>query len=135
MAVRGVRGATTVDSNSKEEILTKTEELVKVMIHKNQIEMEDIASAIFSVTEDLNEEFPAVAVRRLGWIYTPLLCTREIPVKNSLKGCIRVLLHVNTEKRQEEIVHVYLYGAKKLRPDLDSGVDDRYYTSEISSAR
>ncbi len=131
MAIRGVRGATTVDSNERDEIISKTEEMVKVIIERNKIDIEDIASAIFSVTDDINEEFPAVAARNLGWIYTPLLCTREIPVTGSLKSCIRVLLHINSDLRQDEIIHVYLHGAKKLRPDLDSTVDKRYYTSDI----
>ena len=129
MAFRGVRGAITVDENTKEEIINKTEKLVNALIEKNNIKVEDVASAIFSVTDDIDEEFPAVAARNLGWIYTPLLCTREIPVKGGLLGCIRVLLHINTGLRQDEIIHVYLDGAKKLRPDLDSMDNDRYYTS------
>ncbi len=130
MSTRGVRGATSVTENTKDEIVSRTEELIRVMLKKNSINVEDIASAIFSVTDDVNAEFPAVAARKLGWIYTPLLCTREIPVKGGLQGCIRVLLHVNSSLRQDEIKHIYLYEAKKLRPDLDSGEDNKYYISE-----
>ncbi|MCU0821091.1 MAG: chorismate mutase [Spirochaetes bacterium] len=129
MAVRGVRGATTVDSNTKEEIVSKTREMLEAILEKNNIPIDEIASAIFSVTDDIDAEFPAVAARGLGWIHTPLFCTREIPVAGSLKSCVRVILHVNTEMKQDEMTHVYLHGAKKLRPDLQSGDKDRNYFS------
>lgn len=132
MAIRGVRGATTVDSNDKDEIVLKTEEMIQTIIERNNIKVEDIASAVFTVTDDIDKEFPAVAARRLGWLYTPLLCTNEIPVKGSLTNCIRVLLHINSDIRQDEIIHVYLHGAKKLRPDLDREIDKKYYISDIS---
>ncbi len=130
MAVRGIRGATTVEENSKEEIIEKTRELLESLIKKNNIVVDDVASATFSVTEELNAEFPAVAARDIGWIFTPLFCTREIPVQGSLKNCIRVLLHVNSETAQKDIIHAYLHGAKKLRPDLESNNEDKYYSSE-----
>lgn len=130
MTVCGIRGATTVESNTREEILAKTGELLEILMQKNHIRIEDIVSALFSVTDDVNAEFPAVAARKIGWLYTPLMCTREMPVPGSLTGCIRVLLHVNTETAQQDMIHVYLYGAKKLRPDLDSEAKDRYYISE-----
>lgn len=130
MAIRGIRGATTVSTNSKEEIIEKTGELLKEIGERNDLSPEDIASITFSVTEDLDAEFPAVAARKLEWLYTPLFCTREIPVPGSLEKCIRVLLHVNSEKPQKEMVQIYLYEAKKLRPDLDSNDVDKYYTSD-----
>ncbi|HNR87185.1 MAG TPA: chorismate mutase [Spirochaetota bacterium] len=130
MAVRGIRGATTVDANTREDILTRTTELLERLVALNGVELEDVASAIFSVTDDVSAEFPAVAARRLGWIYTPLFCTREIGVPGSLSSCIRVLLHVNSDKRQEEMVHVYLHQARSLRPDLGNGSENRYYQSE-----
>ena len=77
---------------------------------------EDVASAIFSLTEDLDAEFPAVAARMLGWTDVPLMCTREIPVPGSLGKCIRILLHVNTTRSLAEIQHVYIHGAVNLRP-------------------
>ncbi len=129
MAVRGIRGATTVTENTREEIIEKTQELLEVLIERNDVRVEDVASAIFSVTGDINAEFPAVAARRIGWIYTPLFCTLEIPVPGSLGKCIRVLLHVNSDRTQEEMTHVYLYEAKKLRPDLDVSEPGRYYIS------
>jgi chorismate mutase len=130
MPVRGVRGATTVGKNDREEILERTGELLRALVERNGIVPADIASAVFSVTGDIDAEFPAVAARRMGWIYTPLMCTREIPVPGSLPLCIRVLLHVNTDRPQEDIIHLYLREARKLRPDLDTGDVDRYYRSE-----
>lgn len=129
MPVRGIRGATSVHANTREDIIARTKELLAAMVSKNEVLMEDIASAVFSVTDDLFAEFPAVAARELGWIFTPLFCTREIPVPGSLKGCVRVLLHVNSGKRQEEMVHLYLHEAEKLRPDLDNLDKNRYYKS------
>jgi chorismate mutase len=116
MYCRGIRGATTVENNDREEILSATKELLQLLIHKNDLKREDIASAIFSLTADLDAEFPAVAARGLGWTDTALMCTREIPVPNSLKKCIRVLIHVNTEQSAEEIQHIYIRGAVNLRP-------------------
>lgn len=116
MYCRGIRGATTVEQNTREEILSATTELLQLLIRQNDLHTEDIASAIFSLTEDLDAEFPAVAARMLGWIGVPLMCTREIPVPGSLGKCIRVMLHVNTTRSLAEIRHVYLRGAVNLRP-------------------
>jgi chorismate mutase len=124
MAIRGIRGATTVEKNTREEIVSKTVELLEKLIERNRIPIEEIASVIFSVTEDLDAEFPAVAAHHLGWAHTPLFCMREIPVRGSLKNCIRVLMHINSDKKQDEMVHVYLYKAKRLRPDLNSSEND-----------
>ena len=88
------------------------------MIRENGIESEDVASAFFSVTADLDAEFPAVAARQLGWVDVPLLCGTEIDVPGSLRRCIRILVNWNTAKSQREIVHIYIEGAKSLRPDL-----------------
>ncbi len=118
MAFRGIRGATTVEMNTEEEVLGRTEELLSEIIVRNSLVIEDIASVIFSVTDDLDAVFPAKAARNLGWVYTPLFCTREIPVPGSLERCIRVLMHVNSDREQKEMVPVYLHKAKKLRPDL-----------------
>ena len=118
MLVRGVRGATTVENNTRDEILTATRQLFALMIRLNGIEPEMAASAMFSVTTDLNAEFPALAARQLGWLEVPLLCTYEIDVPGSLKKCIRILINWNTEKSQHDIKHVYIKEAVKLRPDL-----------------
>lgn len=130
MAVRGIRGATTVEKNDSAEIIQKTRELLEIIIKKNGFAVEDVASVVFTVTDDLNAEFPAVAAREMGWLYTPLMCGREIPVPGSVGKCIRVLLHVNTSSPQKNMVHVYLHDARKLRPDIDSDHEDRYYISE-----
>jgi chorismate mutase len=118
MLVRGVRGATTVENNTRDEILTATRQLFALMIRLNGIESEMAASAMFSVTTDLNAEFPALAARQLGWLEVPLLCTYEIDVPGSLKKCIRILINWNTEKSQHDIKHVYIKDAVRLRPDL-----------------
>ena len=115
MLVCGVRGATSVGSNTKEAILDATKELLSKMLSENNFMVDEIASIIFSATKDLNAEFPAVAARELGWNDTPLLCTNEIDVPGSLPRCIRVLLHVNTDKNPREIKHIYLKDAQKLR--------------------
>lgn len=115
MALRGIRGATTVVMNSKEEIVNATKELLSKMLEENKFQTEEIASIIFSVTDGLNAEFPAVAARELGWNDVPLLCVREIDVPGSLTNCIRILLHVNTEKKQKDMKHVYLREAVNLR--------------------
>lgn len=116
--VRGIRGATTVSKNEEKAILEVTRELLVTMVEANNVSVDDIASAIFTVTQDLNAMFPAAAARELGWKYVPLMCSTEIPVKESLPMCIRVLLHVNTSRSQEDIKHIYLNEAFKLRPDL-----------------
>jgi chorismate mutase len=115
---RGVRGATTVAANTRDEILTATRQLVALMIRRNGIERTDVASAIFTTTSDLDAEFPALAARQLGWLDVPLLCGHEMSIPGSLPRCIRVLVHWNTELSQSEIQHIYIRDAVKLRPDL-----------------
>jgi len=117
---RGVRGATTAGSNDKEEILAATRELLFVMIKANHIQEDDVASVYFTVTHDLNATYPAYAARQLGWSKACLLCGLEIPVPNGLEKCVRVMLHWNTAKPHDEIVHVYLRQARQLRPDRDT---------------
>ena len=118
MLCRGVRGATTVTDNNRDEILEATRQLLALMIRQNQIAPKDVASAIFTITSDLNAEFPALAARQIGWMDVPLICTHEISVPGSLPRCVRILLHWNTEKSQEDIHHVYVRDAVRLRPDL-----------------
>ncbi|MGL4514932.1 MAG: chorismate mutase [Lacipirellulaceae bacterium] len=118
MTCRGVRGATTVQNNSREEILEATRQLLALVVRRNGIDKLDVASAIFTVTKDLDAEFPALAARQLGWTDVPLLCGYEVHVPGSLDRCIRVLLHWNTPKVQSAIVHVYEREAVRLRPDL-----------------
>ncbi|MDQ2930787.1 MAG: chorismate mutase [Gemmatimonadota bacterium] len=115
---RAIRGATTVDSNSPEEIRHATRELLETIIARNSITSADVISAIFTVTHDLTSDFPAHAARELGWLDVPLLCTLEIPVPGSLPRCIRVLLHVESTASRADLRHVYLHAARALRPDL-----------------
>ncbi|MBC7235881.1 MAG: chorismate mutase [Chloroflexi bacterium] len=118
MSTRGVRGATTVACNEAEAILHATTELLQEMVAANGIAPEDIAGVFFTVTDDLDAEFPAKAARLMGWEHVPLMDAREIPVPGSLPRCIRILLLWNTEVPQREIIHVYQRGARNLRPDL-----------------
>jgi chorismate mutase len=104
---RGIRGATTVETNTREEILRATRELLQQIIEANDLQVEDVGSAIFTTTPDLNAEFPAVAARQLGWHDVPLMCGHEMTVPGALDQCLRVLIHWNTPKLQKEIVHVY----------------------------
>lgn len=117
--MRGLRGATCAEANTREAILEATSELLQALFATNQLNPSDVASIIFSMTEDLNAAFPAEAARRMGLTAVPLLCVREIAVPNSCPRCIRILIHVNTTKGQEEMRHVYLKEARSLRPDLE----------------
>lgn len=119
MFVRGIRGATTVENNEENEILAATSELLDQIIAENSIIPEEIASVFVTVTTDLTATFPAKAIRAMsGWELVPLMCSLEVPVEGSLPLCIRLMVMVNTEKKQDEIVHVYLKEAMRLRPDL-----------------
>lgn len=118
-AVRGVRGAITVQRDEASLLLDATERLLREIVAENEIRSDDVASALFTLTPDLCSQFPAAAARRMGWTRVPLLNFTEIAVPDGLPRVIRVLLHVNTDKRQDEIVHVYLDGARVLRPDLE----------------
>ena len=118
-AVRGVRGATTVRENSRPEIMDATEELLNEMIAANDIESKDIAAVYFTLTSDLNAEFPAVAAReRLNWNLVPLINSIEIDRPGSMRMCVRVMLFLNTDKSQDEIRHIYLREAVVLRADI-----------------
>ncbi|MCL6515553.1 chorismate mutase [Alicyclobacillus sp.] len=117
--VRGVRGATTAAENTPEEIFRATRELMLAVIEANQLAPDDVASVMLTMTPDLNADFPAKAVRSIdGWQWVPLMCATELAVPGSMPRCIRLLLHVNTERRQEEMVHMYLGEAVALRPDM-----------------
>jgi chorismate mutase len=119
MPIRGIRGATTVSADETDLILEATRELLEAILDLNSgMKPEDVGSAIFTVTDDLVSTFPAEAARRMGWSMVPMMCAREIPVPGSLRRVIRVLVHWNTEIQQNEITHVYLRDAVRLRPDL-----------------
>lgn len=116
LVCRGIRGATTAATNTAEDILEATTELLTALIRLNDLDPGDVASAIFTTTPDLNATFPALAARTLGWTEVPLLCTHEMAVPGALEQVIRILLHVNTTRPAVEIRHVYLKGARNLRP-------------------
>ena len=119
MPIRGIRGAITVSADQPDLILQATRELLEEILTENEgMRPEDVASAIFTVTDDLASTFPAQGARQMGWGLVPMLCAREIPVPNSLPRVIRVLVHWNTDIPQDQITHVYLRDAVKLRPDL-----------------
>ena len=119
MAVRGVRGATVSKKDDPENILSATRKLLNTILTENPgMVLEDIASVLFTAADDLNSVYPAKAAREMGWNQVPLICAREIPVPGGLAGCIRVLIHWNTDTPQSEIRHVYLGTAASLRPDL-----------------
>lgn len=116
--VRGIRGAITVDADDSAAIVTATKRLLCEMIARNAIELDDIASVLFSLTADLHAAFPALGAREMGWVHVPMLHFTEIEVPGSLAKVVRVLMHVNTTRAQDAVEHVYLDGATALRPDL-----------------
>ena len=116
MCCRGIRGAITVPENNKESIMAATKELLKEMVRANDIKMSDIAAILFTTTSDVNADFPAAATRELDWPHhLALLCGHEMNVPNSLPRCLRILMLVNTKKTAEEITHIYLGEAQKLK--------------------
>lgn len=124
MPVRGIRGATTVEANEAEDIVEATSELLRELMALNQLDIDEIAFAYFTTTPGLNAEFPALAARRLGWLDVPLLCGHDMDVRQpnprGLERCIRVLLLYNTDRRQKEMRHAYMRGARAIKHDLDS---------------
>ena len=119
MTTRGIHGAISVDGNNEQSIKEAVSELIKTILESNGIATEDISHVIFTMTGDLNKAFPAKFARELfDWKYVPMMCYNELNVPNSLPMCLRVLVVVNTDKKQNEIKHIYLKNAKKLRQDL-----------------
>ena len=119
MKMVGIRGATVAEANTPEAILAATRDLLLSLQEANpDLEPDNIASVLFTVTEDLTGVYPAQAARQLGWHHVPLMCAREIPVPGSLSRCVRILIHWNTELSQDRIHHVYLKDAHYLRPEL-----------------
>jgi chorismate mutase len=121
MVCRGVRGAITVAQNTRAAILSATRELLAAVAAANGLAAEDVASVTFTATPDLDAVYPAVAAREMGWTQVPLLCMQEMAVPGSLTMCVRVLVHWNTDCEQHAVEHVYLGGARALRPDLAGG--------------
>ncbi|MCX7843164.1 MAG: chorismate mutase [Clostridia bacterium] len=118
MSVRAIRGAITVENNDAQEIISATKLLLEEIEKENKLVRDDIISALFTVTHDLNAAFPAVAARQIGWTSISLMCMNEINVPGSLEKCIRVMVQFNTDKQNTDLKHIYLRGAKILRPDI-----------------
>ena len=118
MMIRGVRGAITVDANTRDDILSATQDLLSIMVERNSIDENDVASILFTTTPELTAAFPAKAAREFGWTRTALMGFVEADVQDGLPMCIRVLIHWNTDKHMDEIQHVFMRDAIKLRPDL-----------------
>ena len=118
MRLRAIRGAITVDRDAPELVYAATRELLSEIIARNGVDLDHIISVIFTVTPDLTSAFPAMAARSMGWLDVPLLCTMEIPVPGAMAHCIRVLLHVESDRQRSAIQHVYLGEAQSLRPDI-----------------
>ena len=116
--MRGIRGAIRVKENSAEAIGEATRELLEKMVKANNLDIADIASIFLTTTVDLDAEFPAYTARDMGWTMVPLLCAQEINVPHGMTRLLRILIHVNTDKLQNEIKHLYLGEAAGLRPDL-----------------
>jgi chorismate mutase len=124
MALRGLRGATTVETNTPDAIRNATRELLTEMIEANDIHRDDIASAWFTTTTDLNAEFPAVVARNdFGWTNVALMCAHELDVPGSLQMCLRILMHINTDRTQDEMHFIYQREAQRLRPDITDRKD------------
>jgi chorismate mutase len=118
MPIRGIRGAIAVCKDEPVEVLAATRQLLKAISAANpSLQPEEVASILFTVTEDIRSAYPAKAARELGWNEVPMMCAREIPVPGGLPMCIRVLIHWNTELPQSEVQHAYLGAAASLRPD------------------
>ena len=113
--VRAIRGATTASTNTSEEILVATTEMLEELTKQNYLELDDIISAFFTTTQDLNAEFPPVAARKMGWVNVALMCAHEMKVPGALEKCIRVMVHVNTDKSPTNIANIYLREAVNLR--------------------
>ena len=118
MQVRAIRGAVQIKKNTRKEIFDATQELLIQMLNANRLKLDDIVSVFLTMTPDLNADFPAYAARQMGWKTVPLLCASEISVPHAMKKVIRALMHINTFKRQNQILHQYLGETASLRPDL-----------------
>jgi len=118
MSVRGIRGAIQIAGNEKELIHAGVKELLLAILEANELTPDDVISVLFTATPDLTADFPAVAAREIGFGGVPLMCAVEISVPGALPLVIRTMLHVESDKRANEVAHIYLHGAKALRRDI-----------------
>jgi chorismate mutase len=116
--VRAVRGATTVEHDTRDEVIARTQELVAAILERNGIEDEDMVSILFTATDDIRSAFPAEAAREAGLTRVPLMCARELAIEGGIERCIRIMLHVYTTLGSDELRHPYLHRARQLRTDL-----------------
>ncbi len=116
--VRAIRGATTVDHDTRDEVIERTKELVRAVIDRNGIEDDDLISILFTATEDIHSAFPAEAAREAGLTFVPLMCARELDIIDGIERCIRIMVHVSTARPPADLRHPYLHGARQLRTDL-----------------
>jgi chorismate mutase len=117
-AVRALRGATTVDADTVQQVTARVQALVDTMLERNAVDKDDLISVLFTATGDIRSMFPATAARGVGLGDVPLICARELDVVGGTARCIRVLMHLNTDLSRADLHHVYLEGAKGLRDDL-----------------
>jgi chorismate mutase len=126
MAIRGIRGATTLASDTPHDVLSATTEMLEAILQANpHLQPAEIASVFFTVTEDILSAYPALAARQMGWHLVPMICAREIPVAGGLPLCVRALIHWNTDMTQDQIRHVYLRDAIQLRPEWAAGLKEK----------
>ena len=117
-SVRALRGATTVEIDSIEQVQQRTIALLNEMVDRNSVDHDDIISILFTATDDIHSTFPATAARVAGFGDVPLICARELDIENATRSCIRIMMHISTERSRAELRHVYLEGAAGLRDDL-----------------
>ncbi len=118
LSVRALRGATTADTDTSEQIADRMQELLRELFERNEVAHDDLISIVFTATGDLVSVFPAAAARAMGLGDVPLLCARELDIVGSTPRCLRVLVHLTTDKARGDLHHVYLHGARTLRDDL-----------------
>jgi chorismate mutase len=116
--VRAIRGATTVEQDTRDEVIARTRELVQAVVDRNGLSPDDLVSILFTATDDIRSAFPAEAAREAGFTHVPLMCARELDIIDGIERCIRVMVHVYTSLGSEELRHPYLHGARQLRTDL-----------------
>lgn len=126
MAVHALRGAITVDADEPERIKRRTVQLLEILFERNRLQPDDLISVFFTATPDLRSVAPAAGARDFGLTEVPLLCATEMPVDGSLERCVRLLLHVETDRPRQELRHVFLRGATVLRPELAEPGDDQF---------